>query len=98
MASMTAQASSFRHDVHLHPLYLKWAAENFREGNVSQGMSFFKAACGTPPMLEHKVYEKMWKVKGRPEGDPEFGRKSFHGLAGLSSTSQEKASAPAILK
>lgn len=95
---MANQVALFNHDLHLYPLYMKWAAESFREGEVPQGEAFFNAACGIPIALEHKVYKQMWKLKVNPDGSrmagvPEYGRKCFHGLDNRSSSTTEKAQA-----
>lgn len=86
-------ATSLRTDIHLLPLYLKWASDFFRNENEKEGNLFFKYVCHIPREAEHKVYKQMWKIKGRPEGDPEFGRKTFHNLGGFSSSLEEKSQA-----
>jgi hypothetical protein len=86
-------AVTFRSDAHLYPLYLKLAVDNFRKANTTEAMIIFGAACHKPKELEFKVYRQMWKLKGRPEGDPEFGKKCFRNQKGLSSSALEKAEA-----
>lgn len=92
---MTARASQISNDVHLHPLYLKLAADSFSNGKLSEGMTLFGSVCSNPKTFEHKVYKQMWKLKVHPDGsrerkDPEYGRKCFHGP---SSSVLEKAQA-----
>ena len=86
-------ATSLRTDIHLNQLYLKWASDFFRSGNAEEGKSFFRFASRRSPCeTECKVYKQMWKIKNRPEGDPELGRKTFH-EGGFSSTLEEKSQA-----
>ena len=86
--------TSLRTDIHLYPLYLKWASDFFRCGNADEGKRFFKLVCSKPHDIEYKVYQKLWRIKsGVPQGDPEFGRKTFHDRDGLSSSLEEKAQA-----
>lgn len=66
---MTLQLNTFSNDLHLYPLYLKLASDNFRKGEVTEGKSLFEAACSTPSLYAHTIYKKLWKIKGRPEGD-----------------------------
>ncbi len=89
--AMAGQVYAFRDDIHLYPLYLKFASQSFKDGNASQGMDFFNLACHHPHTLEHKVYKQLWKIHNRPQGKPDYGRNAFHGTGG--SSLQEKTRA-----
>ncbi len=41
----------------------------------------------------HGIYYHLWKVKGSPEGDKQYGEKAFYNRGGLQSTAIEKAEA-----
>ncbi len=83
---------SLKNDVHLNPLYLKFAADNFRNGNTSEGIRFFELVCDTPRDCEHKVYKQLWKLNGRPDV-PEYGRKTFFNIDEASFSSANNAEA-----
>ena len=51
---MPVERSPANYNVHLRPLYLKWAAESFRKGNAAEGMGFFQHVYGSPRDMEHK--------------------------------------------
>jgi len=80
-------------DIHLAPVYLKWANESFTHGHDSDGMCYFQAAERAQKSLAHKVYKQMWNIKKCPQGDPEYGRKCFHNMAPLTSLPHQKCQA-----
>lgn len=97
-------AAGLRTDVHLYPLYLKFAADQFQRNNEVEGLRFFEQAEAAPHSYKYKVYEQMWKVHNKQSKIPlthkddfDYGRKAFHGFDGLSSTAQEKAMAIELL-
>jgi hypothetical protein len=77
-------------DLHLAPVYLKWANESFTHGHDSDGMQYFQAAEWAQKSLANLVYEQMSKIKNCPQGDPEYGRKCFHTVVPLSSLPYQK--------
>lgn len=78
--SRPVQINSFDANIPFYPLYLKFASEFFHIENVPDGMSFFSVVCDNPALHANAIYGKLRKIKKKPKGDLEFGRKSFHGI------------------
>lgn len=66
------------------------ASAAFKNKNIQQGFKDFKLVYQT---IEHEVYKQLWEIKGKPQGNLEYGRHAFHDVNGLCSTAFEKAQA-----
>jgi hypothetical protein len=72
---------------------LTWSAQSFFHGQTDRGHHYFSEVIQTSPQDANGVYEAMWRIKGSPMGDQQYGMKVFHSLGGLQSNSREKAMA-----
>lgn len=73
---------------------LQEAHQAFAEEKHHLGMGCFSIANAvSSPIHANTIYGIVWHQKGRPKGDPEYGRHAFHGTHGKSMTDAERAAA-----